>query len=89
MAMDTTTNDTSEKFLECGLCYESDDLKRLPCNLGHIFCVKCLTKAFEASKVIQRSYCRSVQAFYLCYSMDSAITYYQLICNYKMWAEIF
>ena len=47
-----------ETFLECSLCFENDELKRLPCHPGHIFCVKCLTKQLEITKVVKCSLCR-------------------------------
>ena len=53
----STTEDTGE-FLECGLCYENDDLKRLPCSPAHIFCVTCLTKDSEQTKVILSPVCK-------------------------------
>ena len=50
----STTEDTvnAEESLECGLCYENDDLKRLPCSPAHIFCVTRLTKDSEQTKII-------------------------------------
>lgn len=47
-----------EGFLECGLCFENDPLKRLPCNPGHIYCVTCLTKDSEVTQIIKCPLCR-------------------------------
>ena len=52
------SDDSEEEFLECGLCYENDNLKRLPCSPGHIFCVTCLTKDSEVTKIIKCAICR-------------------------------
>ena len=41
------------EFLECGLCFENDELKRLPCNPEHIYCRTCLTKDAEVTKIIK------------------------------------
>ena len=46
------------KFLECGLCFENDELKRLPCNPEHIYCTTCLTKDSEQTKIIKCPLCR-------------------------------
>jgi hypothetical protein len=46
------------KFLECGLCFENDDLKRLTCHPDHIYCVTCLTKDSELTKIIKCPLCR-------------------------------
>ena len=47
-----------EEFLECGLCFENDELKRLPCNPNHIYCITCLTKGAERTKIIKCPLCR-------------------------------
>ena len=53
------TSDTGEKeFLECGLCFENDALKRLPCNPNHIYCATCLTKDSELTNIIKCPQCR-------------------------------
>ena len=46
------------EFVECGLCYENDELKRLPCSPGHILCVTCLTKDSSETKIIQCPFCK-------------------------------
>ena len=46
------------ELLECGLCFENDELKRLPCNPGHIYCITCLTKDSEQTKIIKCPLCR-------------------------------
>ena len=48
----SSTTEETDDILECGLCYENDDLKRLPCSPAHTFCVTCLTKDSEQTKVI-------------------------------------
>ena len=48
------------EFLECGLCFENDELKRLPCNPDHIYCITCLTKDAEVTKIIKCPRCRFV-----------------------------
>ena len=48
------------EFLECGLCFENDELKRLPCNPDHIYCITCLTKDAEVTKIIKCPQCRFV-----------------------------
>ena len=45
-------------LLECGCCYENDDLKRLPCSPGHIFCVECLVKDSAGTRIIRCPQCR-------------------------------
>ena len=50
--------DTSSDLLECGCCYENDDLKRLPCSPGHIFCVTCLTKDSADTQIVKCPFCR-------------------------------
>ena len=50
----------AQKFLECGLCFENDELKRLPCNPDHIYCATCLTKDSERTKIIKCPQCRFV-----------------------------
>ena len=54
----SSTTEETEDFLECGLCYENDDLKRLPCSPAHIFCVTCLTKDSEQTKIILCPVCK-------------------------------
>ena len=54
----SSTTENTKEFLECGLCYENDDLKRLPCNPAHIFCVTCLTKDSEQTKIILCPVCK-------------------------------
>ena len=49
-----------QEFLECGLCFENDELKRLPCNPDHIYCITCLTKDAEHTKIIKCPQCRFV-----------------------------
>ena len=55
LRMATAGEDTAEEevFLECGLCFENDELKRLPCNPDHIYCITCLTKDSEQTKIIK------------------------------------
>ena len=48
------------EFLECGLCFENDELKRLPCNPKHIYCITCLAKDAERTKIIKCPQCRFV-----------------------------
>ena len=52
------TGEEEQKFLECGLCFENDELKRLPCNPDHIYCVTCLTKDSENTKIIKCPRCK-------------------------------
>ena len=47
-----------QEFLECVLCFEHDELKRLPCNPNHIYRITCLTKASEWTKIIKCLLCR-------------------------------
>ena len=54
------TGEEEQKFLECGLCFENDELKRLPCNPDHIYCITCLTKDSERTKIIKCPQCRFV-----------------------------
>ena len=53
-------SEPAQKFLECGLCFENDELKRLPCNPDHIYCITCLTKDSERTKIIKCPQCRFV-----------------------------
>ena len=61
--MATAGEDTAEEeiLLECGLCFENDELKRLPCNPDHIYCTLCLTKDSEHTKIIKCPQCRFVE----------------------------
>ena len=54
------TSEPAQTFLECGLCFENDELKRLPCNPDHIYCITCLTKDSERTKIIKCPQCRFV-----------------------------
>ena len=53
-------SEPAKEFLECGLCFENDELKRLPCNPDHIYCITCLTKDSERTKIIKCPQCRFV-----------------------------
>ena len=54
------SSEAAQEFLECGLCFENDELKRLPCNPNHIYCITCLTKDAELTKIIRCPQCRFV-----------------------------
>ena len=54
------SSEPAQEFLECGLCFENDELKRLPCNPDHIYCITCLTKDAELTKIIKCPQCRFV-----------------------------
>lgn len=49
---------SDDEFLECGVCFENNNLKRMPCSPGHIFCESCLLKAFEVTKIVKCAVCR-------------------------------
>ena len=51
-------SEPAQEFLECGLCFENDELKRLPCNPGHIYCITCLTKNSEQTEILKCPLCR-------------------------------
>ena len=53
-------SELSDHISECGLCFENDELKRLPCNYNHIYCITCLTKDSERTKIIKCPLCRRV-----------------------------
>ena len=53
-------SESSDHISECGLCFENDELKRLPCNYNHIYCITCLTKDSERTKIIKCPLCRWV-----------------------------
>mgnify|MGYP001792875542 CR=1 FL=1 len=60
MAAAAESSEAAQEFLECGLCFENDELKRLPCNPGHIYCIKCLTYDSAGADIEKCPVCRLV-----------------------------
>ena len=74
MAAAEEVSEPAQKFLECGLCFENDELKRLPCNPDHINCITCLTKDSERTQIIKCPQCRLV--FMITYTKFQVVVFF-------------
>ena len=53
-----SSGEAAEQTLECGCCYENENLKRLTCNPSHVFCVTCIRKDSAQTSIIRCPLCR-------------------------------
>ena len=53
-----SSDEAVEQKLECGCCYESENLRRLTCNPSHVFCVTCIRKDSVQTSIIRCPLCR-------------------------------